>query len=183
MSWYGYDVLPIELYIRHTSSDPKLKKSKYRGIIMWYLVGLSMLSKAYCEERRSLWYNNGRTKSKLSMASRGFTIDTRWNLITNTMSLPSTISNGFHSYILWRILTHTKKLFTRLQVEHWQRSCGYPYNDVPINRSLQSKIKWYQSKDKLFEWHLQWNSLYGARLDSIVERISDEEIKMAKTRN
>jgi hypothetical protein len=25
--------------------------------------------------------------------------------------------------------------------------------------------------------------LYGARLDSIVARISDEEIKMAKTRN
>jgi hypothetical protein len=38
-------------------------------------------------------------------------------------------------------------------------------------------------KGHLFEWHLKWNSLYGARLDSIVERISDEEIKMAKTRN
>jgi hypothetical protein len=33
-----------------------------------------MLCKAYCEERRSLRYNNGRTKSKLSMASRDFTI-------------------------------------------------------------------------------------------------------------
>jgi hypothetical protein len=120
-----------------------------------------MLSKAYCDESRSLWYNNGRTKSKLSMASRNFTIDTRWNLMNYTMSLPSTISNGFHSYI--RILTHTKKLFARLQVELWQRSCGYPYNDGPINGGLQSKNKWYQSKDKLFEWHLKWNSLYGAR--------------------
>jgi hypothetical protein len=47
----------------------------------------------------------------------------------------------------------------------------------------KSKNKWYQSKDKLIEWHLKWFSLYGARLDSIVTRISDEEIKMAKTRN
>jgi hypothetical protein len=38
-------------------------------------------------------------------------------------------------------------------------------------------------KGQLFEWHLKWNYLYGARLDSIVARISDEEIKMAKTRN
>jgi hypothetical protein len=37
--------------------------------------------------------------------------------------------------------------------------------------------------DKLIECHLKWNSLYGARLDSIVARISDEEIKMAKMRN
>jgi hypothetical protein len=29
-------------------------------------------------------------------------------------------------------------------------------------------------------WHLKWDSFYGARLDSIVARISDEEIKMAK---
>jgi hypothetical protein len=142
-----------------------------------------MLSKEFCKERRSLFYNNGRTKSKLSMASRGFTIDTRWNLITYTMSLPSTISSGSHSYILWRILTRTKKLFERLQVECWQKLCGYPYYDGPINRSLQSKNKWCQSKDKLFEWHLKWNSLYGARPDSIMAGISDEDIKMAKTRN
>jgi hypothetical protein len=38
-------------------------------------------------------------------------------------------------------------------------------------------------KGKLFEWHLKWNYLYGARLDSIVARTSDEEIKMAKMRN
>jgi hypothetical protein len=31
-----------------------------------------MLGKAHYEERRSLWYNNGRSKSKLNMASRGF---------------------------------------------------------------------------------------------------------------
>jgi hypothetical protein len=30
----GKDVLPIGLYIKHTTSDPKLKKSKYRGIII-----------------------------------------------------------------------------------------------------------------------------------------------------
>jgi hypothetical protein len=47
----------------------------------------------------------------------------------------------------------------------------------------KSKNKWYQSKDKLFEWHLKWSSIYGAKLDSIVARISDEEIKMAKKRN
>jgi hypothetical protein len=35
----------------------------------------------------------------------------------------------------------------------------------------------------LFEWHLKWNSLYDARLDSNVARISDEEIKMAATRS
>jgi hypothetical protein len=40
-----------------------------------------MLSKAHCDERRSLWYNNGRTKPILSMASRDLTIDTRWDLI------------------------------------------------------------------------------------------------------
>jgi hypothetical protein len=47
----------------------------------------------------------------------------------------------------------------------------------------KSKNIWYQSKDKQIEWHLKWFSLYGARLDSIVARVSDEEIKMAKTRN
>jgi hypothetical protein len=47
----------------------------------------------------------------------------------------------------------------------------------------KSKNKWYQSKDKLIEWHLKWFSLYGARLDSIVARISDEDIKTAKTKN
>jgi hypothetical protein len=35
-----------------------------------------MLGKAQYEERRSLWYNNGRIKSKLNMASRDFTTDT-----------------------------------------------------------------------------------------------------------
>jgi hypothetical protein len=38
-------------------------------------------------------------------------------------------------------------------------------------------------KGQLFEWHLKWISLYGARLDLVVARISDEEIKMAKMRN
>jgi hypothetical protein len=93
-----------------------------------------MLSKAYCEERRSLWYNNGRTNSKLSMASRDFTIDTRWNLMTNTMSLSSTISSVSHSYILWRILTRTKKLFARLQVEHWQGHVAIP---IVMDRQLE----------------------------------------------
>jgi hypothetical protein len=46
-----------------------------------------------------------------------FTIDTRWNLMNYTMSSPSIISNGFHSYIKWRILSHTKKLVARLKVE------------------------------------------------------------------
>ena len=54
---------------------------------------------------------------------------------------------------------------------------------MDLNGSLQGKDVCYQSKGQLFEWHLKWNSLYGARLDSIVARISDEEIKMAKTRN
>jgi hypothetical protein len=131
-----------------------------------------------------LWYNNGRTKSKVECGIKGILL---WiwdeNLMNRTISLSSTISSGSHSYILWRILTRTMKLFARLQVYHWQESCGYLYFDGPINRSLQSKNKWYQSKDKVFEWHLKWNSLYGARLDSIVARISDEEIKMAKMRN
>jgi hypothetical protein len=35
-----------------------------------------MLGKAHYEERRSLWYNNGRIKSKLNMASWDFTTDT-----------------------------------------------------------------------------------------------------------
>jgi hypothetical protein len=65
----------------------------------------------------------------------------------NTISLPSTILNGFHSYIKWRILTHTNKLVARLQVEYCQRSCGYLYCDGPINGSLQSKDISYQSKD------------------------------------
>jgi hypothetical protein len=38
--------------------------------------GLSQLGKAHYEERRSLWYNNCRIKSKLNMASRDFTTDT-----------------------------------------------------------------------------------------------------------
>jgi hypothetical protein len=57
----------------HTTSDPKQKKSEDRGIIVpYYLVGFYMLSRACCEEMRSLWYTNGRTKSKISIASRGF---------------------------------------------------------------------------------------------------------------
>jgi hypothetical protein len=48
---------------------------------------------------------------------------------------------------------------------------------------LQSKNISYQSKDNCFEWNFKWNSLYDARLDSNVARISVEEIKMAKTRN
>jgi hypothetical protein len=46
-------------------------------------------------------------------------------------------------------------------------------------KDCKSKDNWYQSKDKQIEWHLEWFYLYGARLDSIVARISDEEIKMA----
>jgi hypothetical protein len=34
-----------------------------------------MLGKVHFEERRSLWYNNGRIKLKMNMASRDFTID------------------------------------------------------------------------------------------------------------
>jgi hypothetical protein len=50
-------------------------------------------------------------------------------------------------------------------------------------KACKSKNNWYQSKDKQIEWHLKWFYLYSARLDSIAARISDEEIKMAKTRN
>jgi hypothetical protein len=35
-----------------------------------------MLGKEHYEERRSLWYNNGRNKSKLNMVLRDFTTDT-----------------------------------------------------------------------------------------------------------
>jgi hypothetical protein len=71
------DVLPIGLYIKPTTSNPKLKKSNYRGMVICdNLVGFSMLGKAHFEERRSLWYSNGRIKLKLNMASRDFTIDT-----------------------------------------------------------------------------------------------------------
>jgi hypothetical protein len=48
--------------------------------------------------------------------------------------------------------------------------------------ACKARIFCYQSKGQLFEWHLKWNSLYGARLDSIVTRISGEEIKIAITR-
>jgi hypothetical protein len=52
--------------------------------------------------------------------------------------------------------------------------------------------KWKFAKARIFdinqmtnkiEWHLKWFYLYGARLDSIMARVSDAEIKMAKTRN
>jgi hypothetical protein len=48
--------------------------------------------------------------------------------------------------------------------------------------ACKARIFCYQSKGQLFEWHLKWNSIYGARLDSIVTRISGEEIKIAITR-
>jgi hypothetical protein len=35
-----------------------------------------MLGKEHYEERRSFWYNNGRIKSKINMASMDFTIKT-----------------------------------------------------------------------------------------------------------
>jgi hypothetical protein len=41
--------------MRHTTSDPKQKKSEDRGMILsYYMVGFYMLSKACFEERRSL---------------------------------------------------------------------------------------------------------------------------------
>jgi hypothetical protein len=50
-------------------------------------------------------------------------------------------------------------------------------------RIVEGYVFYPSTKDKLIEWHLKWNSLYGERLDSIVARISDEEMKMDKTRN
>jgi hypothetical protein len=71
------------------------------------------------------------------------------------MSFPSTISSGSHSYILWKILTCTKKLFARLQVYNFDK--GHVVISIVMNLQIEvckSKSKWYQSKDKLIEWHL-----------------------------
>jgi hypothetical protein len=49
------DVLPIGLYMESTTSDPKLKKSNYRGMVIcdnW--VDFSMLSKAYLRGKEKL---------------------------------------------------------------------------------------------------------------------------------
>jgi hypothetical protein len=35
---------------------------------------------------------------------------------SKTISLPSSISNGFHSYTSWILLTCSKKIFARLRV-------------------------------------------------------------------
>jgi hypothetical protein len=49
------DVLPIRLYMKPTTSNPKLKKSNYRGIVIcdnW--VDFSMMSKAYLRGKEKL---------------------------------------------------------------------------------------------------------------------------------
>jgi hypothetical protein len=62
--------------------------------------------------------------NKFLPLSGDFTIDTRWNLMSYTISLSSIILNGFHSYIKWRILTCTKKLVAMSDGEIWTAHGG-----------------------------------------------------------
>jgi hypothetical protein len=148
-----------------------------------------MLGKAHYKERRSLWYNNGRIKSKLNMTSRRFhhrhmiEIDDQYCEVyqakhqgislllqdgtwwPTTISLSSSISSGFNSYLLWRLLTCSKKLFAKLQVELWQGSCGYLYYFGPTNGRLQKQeylisikgqTNWVASQIGLSLWCKAW---------------------------
>jgi hypothetical protein len=102
------------------------------------------------------------------------------------------LDNKFTKFnIKWFSLLYFIKfidLFKRRYLQDFELDFSKGHLVIYITLDLQlddckSKNNWYQSKDKLIEWHLKWFYLYGARLDSIVARISDEEIKIAETRN
>jgi hypothetical protein len=79
--------------------------------------------------------------------------------------------------------SYKKVLFARLQVEFSERSYGYIQDDRPTKWKLAKQGYFLSIEEQLFEWHLKWNSIYDAKLDSHVARVSDEEIKMAKMRD
>jgi hypothetical protein len=105
------------------------------------------------------------------------------------MELDDLYNEFFEHDIKWISLLHQKEDIVSYKdiicktSELWERSCGYLKNWWTYKWKF-AKLEYLLSiKGQLFEWHLKRNSLCDARLDSIVVRISDEEIKMAKMRN
>jgi hypothetical protein len=94
------------------------------------------------------------------------------------------LDNKFTKFnIKWFSLLYFMKIIARLQVGFWQRSYGYLYYFGPTNGSLQKQEYLISIKGQTNWVASQMVYLYGARLDSIVAKISDEEIKMAKMSN
>jgi hypothetical protein len=155
-------LFPFGLHIRHTTGDPKLKKSKYRGmiicdnwlaflcwaehivkkgeacgIIMWELNQSWILHQGLSPSThdRAWWPILWGLSSK---TSRNFTIATRWNVMTWTTSLLSSISNGFLTFYedYWLVQRSYSRDF---KLRFWQGSCGYLYYFGSTNGSLQKQ--------------------------------------------